>query len=69
MSDDKDIVCGEIEIQEGDLELSEAKVRVNVWIDGDVVQELRERAKRENINYQTLMNSLLRKVLFKESIV
>jgi len=62
-----DIVYGDVEITEEDLDFSKAKIRVNTWIDGDIVQELRERAKRENTKYQTLLNGLLREIVFKES--
>ena len=62
----KDIVYGDVEISEEDLKIENAKVRVNTWIDGDIVQELRRRAKLENTKYQTLLNNLLRASVFKK---
>ena len=62
----KDIVYGDVEISEEDLRIENAKVRVNTWIDGDIVQELRRRAKSENTKHQTLLNNLLRASVFKK---
>jgi hypothetical protein len=62
----KDIVYGDVEISEEDLKIENAKVRVNTWIDGDIVQELRRRAESENTKYQTLLNNLLRASVFKK---
>lgn len=62
----KDIVYGDVEIGEEGLKIENAKVRVNTWIDGDIVQELRRRAKLENTKYQTLLNNLLRASVFKK---
>ena len=62
----KDIVYGDVEISEEDLKIENAKIRVNTWIDGDIVQELRKRAKLENTKYQTLLNNLLRASVFKK---
>ena len=62
----KDIIYGDVEISEEDLKIENAKVRVNTWIDGDIVQELRRRAESENTKYQTLLNNLLRASVFKK---
>tara|TARA_Y100000590_G_scaffold465025_1_gene636059 strand:+ start:4230 stop:4490 length:261 start_codon:yes stop_codon:yes gene_type:complete len=67
-TNDKDIVYGGIEISEKDFDISKVKVRVNTWIDGDIVQELKKRAKLNNTKYQTLLNSLLREVVFKKEV-
>ncbi len=42
---------------------TEAKVRVTTYIDADVYKELKKKAPK---GYQTLLNELLRKSLFKE---
>lgn len=63
----KDIVYGDVEISEEDLKIENAKIRVNTWIDGDIVQELKKRAKLENTKYQTLLNNLLRASVFKKN--
>jgi len=62
----KDIIYGDVEVSEEDLKIENAKIRVNTWIDGDIVQELRKRAKLENTKYQTLLNNLLRASVFKK---
>lgn len=67
-TNEKDIVYGDVEISEEDLKIENAKVRVNTWIDGDIVMELRKRAKKDNTKYQTLLNSVLRSALFKKEV-
>lgn len=39
-----------------------AKVRITTYIDHDVLAELKKRSKKKK--YQTLLNELLRKVIF-----
>lgn len=46
----------------GDLQAQEAKVRINMFIDGDLLLEIRAQAKRHNTKYQTLINQSLRKL-------
>ena len=44
------------------------KVRITTYIDGDVLDALKDRAANEGSKYQTLLNDLLREVVFKSSI-
>jgi uncharacterized protein (DUF4415 family) len=67
MTKKKDIKYGSKSvIAEGELSLSNAKVRVNAWIDGDVIEKLRSDAKKKGIGYQTLLNQVLRKAVLGE---
>ena len=62
----KDIVEGKVNLTESDLDIKKAKVRVNTWIDGDIVLKLKKEAKKMGKGYQTLLNETLRETLFKE---
>jgi hypothetical protein len=64
----RDIVYGDTDVTLEDLEISKSKVRVNTWIDGDIVLELKKRAEKEHTKYQTLLNSLLRASVFKDGV-
>ena len=46
-----------------DIDPKNTKARVTAWIDGDILLELRRRAKKRGIGYQTLMNTVLRQAL------
>ncbi len=52
-----------IVIDEKQLTHSNVKARVTAWIDGDILLELRRRAKKRGIGYQTFMNTVLRQTL------
>ena len=43
-----------------DLNNKNMKVRVNCWIDGEIVLALRKKAKMQKTKYQTLLNEALR---------
>lgn len=45
------------------------KERITIWIDEDVLDGFRERAKTEGTKYQSLVNQALREALKKPSIV
>lgn len=62
----KDIVKGKVNLTESDLDIKKAKVRVNTWIDGDIVLKLKKEAKKMGKGYQTLLNETLREALLKE---
>jgi uncharacterized protein (DUF4415 family) len=49
-----------------DLENKNMKVRVNCWIDGEVILELRKKAKQQKAKYQTLLNAALRQAVLGE---
>ena len=51
------------------LDPSNQKVRVNIWLDGDVLQEIKKLAKKEdgpNAKYQTFLNRFLRRALVEK---
>ncbi len=43
------------------------KVRISIFLDGDVLVKAKERAKAEGSKYQTYINQLLRQVLIDEN--
>lgn len=49
-----------------DLDNKHMKVRVNCWIDGEVILELRKKAKQQRTKYQTLLNAALRQSVLGE---
>ena len=56
---------GDFEV-EGELDLNQAKVKVTIYLDGDVLENARKTAKKEHVKYQALINSILRKALLHE---
>lgn len=56
----KDIQHGKVEIEDNELDLNRAKVRVNMWIDGDILEKVRKDAHEHGLKYQTYINKLLR---------
>ena len=66
MTKTKDIEYREKEASAGDLKAQEAKVRINMFIDGDLLLEIREQARRQNTRYQTLINQSLRKLFLDD---
>ena len=67
MSKTKDIEYGEKDAIDGVLKAQEAKVRINMFIDGDLLLKIRELAKQHNTKYQTLINQSLRKLFLDDS--
>lgn len=66
----EDIVDGDIGLDpEIYLNKKNHKIRINAFIDGDIYEELKKRAEagEGKGRYQTLMNELLRQVVFDES--
>jgi len=60
MKSPKKFNYGSVEVEEGALSAVNIKIRVTAMIDGDVLKELKHRASRDKIKYQTLLNKLLR---------
>ena len=56
-------------ITKEDLDPKNAKERLSIWIDEEVVNGFRKRASDQNTKYQTLMNQALREFLSKPSLV
>jgi len=46
-----------------------AKERITIWLDEDVLDSFRERAKIEGAKYQALLNQALREAVKKPSLV
>lgn len=46
-----------------------AKERITIWLDEEVLDIFREKAKEESTKYQTLINQVLRQSAFKPSLV
>jgi uncharacterized protein (DUF4415 family) len=55
------------EITAEDLDDKNMKIRVNCWIDGEVIFELRRKAKQQRTKYQTLLNEFLRQAVLKDN--
>lgn len=52
------------EIDESYLDRKEHKVKISAFVDGDIIDALRDRAEKSGGKYQTLMNKILRDALF-----
>ena len=50
----------------GDLDYKEAKVKVSMFLDGDLLLAVKSEAKRTGQKYQSLINKTLREVFLKE---
>lgn len=61
-----DVVYGDVEI-EGELRMEDAKVKISLYLDGDLLLELKKAAEKEGEKYQPFTNKLLRKVIMGES--
>ncbi len=56
-------------LEAGELDPKRAKVRISLFIDGDVLMAFKEAAKTTNHGeYQTLMREKLREVIFGKTI-
>lgn len=51
---------------EGDLMPQEVKLKVTIYLDGDVLLEVRRRAKNEGKRYQTMINESLRDLFLNQ---
>ncbi len=54
---------------DGEFDPRETKVKVTVYVDGDLVNRLRERAKEEGIKYQPYINKLLRQAMDEKPLL
>jgi hypothetical protein len=62
----KKIKTGNIEIGPDEFNPKHSKFRVNMFVDLDVVEEIRRVAAQRNIAYQTLINQKLREIFLHE---
>lgn len=60
MANKKELQYGKKNIIEDDLPAESAKVKVTIYLDGDLLLEVRRRAKKSGKKYQTLINASLR---------
>jgi uncharacterized protein (DUF4415 family) len=63
---DRDIVLGSVSATPEEFSLKDAKIRITMMVDLDVVEEYRALAKKMGSKYQTLMNQKLREALQTE---
>jgi uncharacterized protein (DUF4415 family) len=48
-------------LDESYLDTKNHKVRITMWLDGDILEVFRDMAKKSGIGYQTLINNQLRR--------
>lgn len=51
---------------EGPLRIEDAKIKVTLYLDGDILKAVKLKAKEENKKYQSLVNETLREVFLDE---
>ena len=61
-----EIRYGKDDLLDGELSPQEAKLKVTIYLDGDLLLEVRQRAKRARKKYQTLINESLRDVFLNQ---
>jgi len=59
------IEYGNVEMPEGFDDPKNHKVRVTMWMDGDLLQELKKRAGEVGAGYQTFAHKILRDSVFE----
>ena len=66
--ENKKIKIGKVDLGHEYEDEKNQKLRITMWIDGDIYDELNKRAKsgEGKGRYQTLMNEILRQVLFEK---
>jgi hypothetical protein len=65
----KKIKTGNVEIGPDEFNPKKGKFRVNMFVDLDVVDEIRKAAAKRHIPYQTLINQKLREVFLSEESI
>lgn len=56
-------------LTEADFDKSKIKERITIWLDEEVVDAFRKRAKLEGSKYQALINQALKEALQKPSLL
>ena len=64
----KKIEYGKVDLPEDEFESKNIKERITIFIDQDVLDKFRARAKKESTKYQTLINHALREVSDKPDL-
>lgn len=62
------IVYGKIDLSDDEFEPRNVKERITIFIDQDIIDKFRARAKKENTKYQTLINRVLREMADKPNL-
>lgn len=62
----KKIEYGSVEAPQGFDDPKNHKVRVTMWLDGDLLQELKKRASEVGAGYQTYTQKVLRDSVFEK---
>jgi hypothetical protein len=63
MSSNKKIVYGNVELDDDEFDPKYVKIRVTTFIDLEVVEALKKKAKTSKSKYQTLLNQILREAV------
>ncbi len=56
-------------LTENDIKDENIKVRINTYIDMDIIKHLKNEAKKMKLGYQTILNQTLREAIFKQQNV
>lgn len=65
----KKIKTGKVEVGPDEFNPKKGKFRVNMFVDLDLVDEIRKVAGKRNIPYQTLINQKLRELFMNEQSI
>ena len=66
MAKRNEVRYGKNDLVDNDLSPQEAKLKVTIYLDGDLLLEVRRQAKRAGKKYQTLINESLRDVFLAQ---
>lgn len=64
----KKIIYGKLDLPDEEFESKNVKERITIFIDQDVLNQFRARAKKEKAKYQTLINQCLREAALKPAL-
>jgi predicted DNA binding CopG/RHH family protein len=65
----KKIKTGNVDVGPNEFNPKKGKFRVNMFIDLDVVEEIRKTAEKKHVPYQTLINQKLREIFMNEQSI
>ena len=68
MAKRNDVSYGKNDLVDTDMSPQEAKLKVTIYLDGDLLLEIRRQAKRAGTKYQTLINESLRDVFVAQKV-
>lgn len=63
----KQINYGEKDVLTEELDIKKAKVKVSMFLDGDLLMEVKEQAQKSGVKYQTFINQTLRQIFMDET--